>query len=63
MPTFLLQEPQKYDLYGVVEHLGVSSKGHYVCFIRSSQTDWFLFDDARVIYLLLVIYFLFHLIA
>ncbi|KAM0824972.1 hypothetical protein ACQ4PT_069869 [Festuca glaucescens] len=40
--------PQKYDLYGVVEHLGNSSKGHYVCYIRSSETDWYLFNDEKV---------------
>ncbi|KAM0836227.1 hypothetical protein ACQ4PT_062459 [Festuca glaucescens] len=40
--------PQKYDLYGVVEHLGESSKGHYVCYIRSSETDWYLFNDEKV---------------
>ncbi|CAM0956071.1 unnamed protein product [Alopecurus aequalis] len=41
--------PQNYDLYGVVEHLGNSSKGHYVCYIRSSQTDWYLFNDDKVL--------------
>ncbi|CAM0956073.1 unnamed protein product [Alopecurus aequalis] len=39
---------QNYDLYGVVEHLGVPSNGHYVCYIRPSQTDWFMFDDSKV---------------
>uniref|UniRef100_A0ACD5U4U3 Uncharacterized protein n=1 Tax=Avena sativa TaxID=4498 RepID=A0ACD5U4U3_AVESA len=41
-------DPQNYDLYGVVEHLGDSSKGHYVCYIRSSETDWYLFNDDKV---------------
>uniref|UniRef100_A0ACD5TMI5 Uncharacterized protein n=1 Tax=Avena sativa TaxID=4498 RepID=A0ACD5TMI5_AVESA len=40
--------PQNYDLYGVVEHLGVPSNGHYICFIRPSESDWFLFDDSKV---------------
>ena len=57
--TLLLQNPENYDLYGVVEHLGNSSKGHYVCYIRSSETDWYLFNDDKVIYLLVVTYF-FH---
>jgi ubiquitin carboxyl-terminal hydrolase 36/42 len=57
MHTLLLQNPQKYDLYGVVEHLGESSKGHYVCYIRSSETDWYHFNDEKVIYLLLVTLF------
>jgi ubiquitin carboxyl-terminal hydrolase 36/42 len=57
--SLLLQNPQKYDLYGVVEHLGNSSKGHYVCYIRSSETDWYLFNDDKVIYLLLVTFFSF----
>ncbi|PNT67955.1 hypothetical protein BRADI_3g34176v3 [Brachypodium distachyon] len=42
-------KPQNYDLYGVVEHLGTPSKGHYVCFIRSSQKDWFFFNDDKVV--------------
>uniref|UniRef100_A0ACD5TMG4 Uncharacterized protein n=1 Tax=Avena sativa TaxID=4498 RepID=A0ACD5TMG4_AVESA len=41
-------DPQNYDLYGVVEHLGNSSKGHYVCSIRSSETDWYHFNDEKV---------------
>jgi ubiquitin carboxyl-terminal hydrolase 36/42 len=57
MHALLLQKPQNYDLYGVVEHLGVPSNGHYVCFIRSSQTDWFLFDDMKAICLQLVTFF------
>ncbi|GJM91555.1 hypothetical protein PR202_ga07937 [Eleusine coracana subsp. coracana] len=40
--------PQKYDLYGVVDHWGAYGRGHYVCYIRSSQSDWFQFDDAKV---------------
>ncbi|TVU31576.1 hypothetical protein EJB05_23266, partial [Eragrostis curvula] len=40
--------PQKYDLYGVVEHLGTYARGHYVCYIRSSEDDWYKFDDANV---------------
>ncbi|KAI5017667.1 hypothetical protein ZWY2020_042555, partial [Hordeum vulgare] len=41
-------KPQYYDLYGVVEHWGNTAKGHYVCYIRSSETDWFLFDDDKI---------------
>ncbi|KAM0827002.1 hypothetical protein ACQ4PT_068482 [Festuca glaucescens] len=39
---------ENYDLYRVVEHLGVPSNGHYICYIRSSETNWFLFDDSKV---------------
>ncbi|XP_062206099.1 ubiquitin carboxyl-terminal hydrolase 19-like [Phragmites australis] len=39
---------QKYDLYGVVEHLGQYGKGHYVCYIRSSEADWYKFNDDKV---------------
>ncbi|KAM3402919.1 hypothetical protein ACQJBY_006614 [Aegilops geniculata] len=42
-------KPQCYDLYGVVEHWGNTAKGHYVCYIRSSETDWFLFDDDKIV--------------
>ncbi|KQJ97931.1 ubiquitin carboxyl-terminal hydrolase 21 isoform X4 [Brachypodium distachyon] len=41
-------KPQNYDLYAVVEHSGVPCGGHYVSYIHSSQTDWFLFDDDKV---------------
>ncbi|XBJ17082.1 hypothetical protein VPH35_008576 [Triticum aestivum] len=41
-------KPQKYDLYGVVEHEGAPSNGHYVCYIRSSRTNWFHFNDSKV---------------
>ncbi|OQU92084.1 hypothetical protein SORBI_3001G287900 [Sorghum bicolor] len=39
---------QKYDLYGVVEHLGAYGSGHYVCYIRSSEADWYKFNDDKV---------------
>ncbi|VAH05602.1 unnamed protein product [Triticum turgidum subsp. durum] len=41
-------KPQKYDLYGVVQHEGAPSNGHYVCYIRSSRTNWFHFNDSKV---------------
>ncbi|XP_037410271.1 ubiquitin carboxyl-terminal hydrolase 18-like [Triticum dicoccoides] len=44
-----VDKPQCYDLYGVVEHWGNTAKGHYVCYIRSSETDWFLFDDDKIV--------------
>ncbi|KAL6905381.1 hypothetical protein ACP4OV_002982 [Aristida adscensionis] len=40
--------PQKYDLYGVVEHHGSYQRGHYMCCIRSSQSDWYHFNDEKV---------------
>ena len=49
MHTLFLQKHQNYDLYGVVEHLGVPSNGHYVCYIRPTQAEWFLFDDSKAI--------------
>lgn len=43
----MLQTLQKYDLYGVVEHLGAYGSGHYVCYIRSSEADWYKFNDDK----------------
>ncbi|KAL6641505.1 hypothetical protein ACP70R_019686 [Stipagrostis hirtigluma subsp. patula] len=40
--------PEKYDLYGVVQHFGSVMGGHYKCYIRSSQADWYKFDDDKV---------------
>uniref|UniRef100_A0A0E0K3V1 USP domain-containing protein n=1 Tax=Oryza punctata TaxID=4537 RepID=A0A0E0K3V1_ORYPU len=38
----------KYDLYGVVEHSGLPSYGHYVCSVRSSLSTWHLMNDSHV---------------
>uniref|UniRef100_J3LG17 USP domain-containing protein n=2 Tax=Oryza brachyantha TaxID=4533 RepID=J3LG17_ORYBR len=38
----------KYDLYGVVEHSGSPSYGHYVCSVRSSPSTWHLMNDSHV---------------
>ncbi|KAF0934677.1 hypothetical protein E2562_026425 [Oryza meyeriana var. granulata] len=38
----------KYDLYGVVEHSGLPSYGHYVCSVRSSPSTWHLMNDSHV---------------
>ncbi|KAJ3680667.1 hypothetical protein LUZ60_016945 [Juncus effusus] len=38
----------KYELYGIVEHRGVFSYGHYVSTIRSSPSSWHLFNDSVV---------------
>ena len=37
----------KYDLYGVIYHLGNLSRGHYNCIIRQKNT-WMRFDDSYV---------------
>jgi len=38
-----------YDLRAVVAHEGMSPQsGHYVCYARSAQGAWWLYDDAHV---------------
>jgi uncharacterized UBP type Zn finger protein len=37
-----------YDLYAVVNHHGEMNTGHYTAYIRTSETTWYLFDDAKV---------------
>ncbi|XP_037418196.1 ubiquitin carboxyl-terminal hydrolase 21-like isoform X1 [Triticum dicoccoides] len=42
-------EPHTYDLYGIVQHFGETARGHYVCYVRSSEIDWFLLNDDKVV--------------
>lgn len=39
----------RYDLYGVVNHLGTASGGHYTSYgINLSDSQWYYFDDEYV---------------
>lgn len=41
--------PQRYDLYGIVNHYGALMGGHYTAYVRHAVTgDWQCFDDTRV---------------
>ncbi|KAF8555660.1 cysteine proteinase [Imleria badia] len=42
--------PYKYDLYGVTNHFGSLSNGHYTAFVASpsSPTGWVYCDDSRI---------------
>ncbi|KAH8921304.1 cysteine proteinase, partial [Atractiella rhizophila] len=37
-----------YDLFGVINHFGNLSNGHYTAYVKSRQ-DWYNMDDSRVI--------------
>ena len=37
-----------YDLYGVVNHYGSISSGHYTAIIKKDGKDWYMCDDSRV---------------
>lgn len=39
--------PYRYDLYGVTNHFGTLSSGHYTAFI-SSRGGWLYCDDSRI---------------
>jgi len=39
--------PYRYDLYGVTNHFGSLSSGHYTAFI-ASRGGWLYCDDSRV---------------
>lgn len=41
-------EQETYDLYGVVNHYGSLSSGHYTAMCRREDSGWFLFNDRRV---------------
>lgn len=35
----------KYDLYGICNHIGDISDGHYTAFVKNTQNDWFHCND------------------
>jgi len=35
----------KYDLYGICNHIGDISDGHYTAFVKNAQNDWFHCND------------------
>lgn len=37
----------KYNLIGVVNHIGINNFGHYVCFIKD-EGNWYLFNDDEI---------------
>ncbi|ORX41170.1 hypothetical protein BD324DRAFT_613498 [Kockovaella imperatae] len=39
--------PFKYDLYGVTNHMGSLSSGHYTCYVKSSK-GWMFCEDSRI---------------
>ena len=41
-------EDKSYDLYGVVNHYGSISSGHYTAIIKKDGKDWYMCDDSRV---------------
>ena len=39
----------KYELYGVINHEGnYSTRGHYNCFVKEADDNWYLCDDAKI---------------
>lgn len=52
LPTRNQVPPFKYELYGVVNHFGNLSTGHYTSYIKklrpNGEPDWCYYDDARV---------------
>ena len=47
--TPLLDGPGKYELAGIISHMGANTAcGHYVCHIRGPDGHWALFNDEKV---------------
>ncbi len=40
--------PPRYSLFAVVNHSGSLHNGHYTCYIRQQQNQWFKCDDAWI---------------
>jgi ubiquitin C-terminal hydrolase len=41
-------EQYKYDLYGVCNHIGGVTGGHYTSFVKNSQNKWYHYNDDAV---------------
>jgi len=37
-----------YELYGVCNHMGTSTGGHYTAYVKNKENKWYLFDDKNV---------------
>tara|TARA_B110000305_G_C19458469_1_gene652541 strand:- start:3646 stop:4674 length:1029 start_codon:yes stop_codon:yes gene_type:complete len=37
-----------YDLYGICNHSGVVSGGHYTSYVKTNKNEWYLFNDTMV---------------
>ena len=47
--TPLVDGPGKYELAGIISHMGANTAcGHYVCHIRGPDGRWALFNDEKV---------------
>jgi len=49
-----------YSLYAVVVHLDIMNaaySGHYVCYVKNIQGEWFRTDDSRVTFFILIYLF------
>jgi len=42
------KDSYKYDLYGIVNHMGGVSGGHYSSFIKNANNKWYHFNDTNV---------------
>ena len=38
----------KYDLFGICNHMGGVSGGHYTAFVKNANNNWYHFNDTRV---------------
>ncbi|XP_056156676.1 ubiquitin carboxyl-terminal hydrolase 47-like [Lampris incognitus] len=49
VPSSLQREKVSYELYGIVDHSGSVSGGHYTATIQSSEDKmWYVFDDSHI---------------
>jgi ubiquitin C-terminal hydrolase len=42
------KESYKYDLYGVCNHSGSVSGGHYTAYVKNADNKWYHFNDTNV---------------
>jgi ubiquitin C-terminal hydrolase len=42
------KETYRYELYGIINHSGSVLGGHYTCYIRNKNNQWYEFNDSKV---------------
>lgn len=45
---YLKNKEQKYNLYGVCNHIGNLNGGHYTCFIKNFKNSWVYYNDDTI---------------
>ena len=42
------RDKYKYELYGIINHMGGCTGGHYISYIKNTDNNWYNYDDEAV---------------